>query len=301
VVALGIDAGASSTRWLLLEAETELARGTLEPITGHIFRPEDRVLNLGRLESLLTDVLKVAKPGAVAVGMTGFHKATQAEEVFRQFIADTLGLENARIDLDNDMHIAYASAFKPGEGIIIYAGTGSVGYHETRSGERLRSGGYGYLVDDAGAGFWIGHEGIKQVMRWVDESGKPSHRPLAKAIYGVLGSTDWSKLVEVIYGDGRAKIASLSRAVVHAAQQGDEAASKILEAAGRELARLANAIMQRLGMPMPVAFLGGISRASPILNKALEEALPFGVDLKLVQTEPVLAAARLALELSQAS
>jgi len=296
-IGLGVDAGASSTRWLLLDnSGKELGRGKTEPITGHIFTPEDRTTNLGRLEALLEAALKIARPDGFAAGITGFHKGTEVETVFAELITGKLGLEVSRLDLDNDMHVAYASAFDPGEGVLIYAGTGSVGYHETANGEVVRAGGYGYLIDDAGAGYWIGHEAIKQTMRWVDELGHPADYPLAKAVYDLLGSDDWDDILEAIYGCGRSKVASLTAAVAKAANEGDRAAIRILQGAGKELARLAGAIIGRLeGDSLPVAFTGGITQLGPLLTDALQEALPTDTPFHIVTTEPVVAAARLAL------
>jgi glucosamine kinase len=297
MIALGIDAGGSSTRWLLLTSEGQtLATGSVEATSGHIFTPEDRERNFSRLTQLCHDVLKVAKPDAVLGGFTGLYPRTEASSILNKLVADMLGLELKNVHLDNDMHIAYAAAFEPGQGVLVYAGTGSVGYHETATGEIFSAGGYGYLIDDYGAGYWIGHEAIKQVMRWVDELGHPSEYPLAKAVYQVLGGNDWSRVVSVIYGENpRTILAKLVPAVVQAAQEGDETSRHILQHAGQELARLANVILKRLGKQLPVAFSGGISKASPILTDALKQALPPATALHRVITEPVEAAAKLAL------
>ena len=157
---LGIDAGGSSTRWLVLdEAETVVGEGRAGPITGHLFTPADREENLTRLREVLAAVLELAKPSAVVGGVTGLHGGTEAAELFVQAVAVRLGLPTNRVHLDNDMGIAYASVFAPGEGILVYAGTGSVSYHVATDGQVVRAGGYGYLIDDAGAGYWIGAPG----------------------------------------------------------------------------------------------------------------------------------------------
>lgn len=296
-IGLGIDAGGSSTRWLLLNDKQEIAKGQLESITGHIYTPEDRQRNFSRLKNLLIDVLLHAKPDAVVGGLTGLYPNTKATKEFNLFAAQFLKLDVSKVNLTNDMHTAYACAFEPGQGVIIYAGTGSVGYFEDDQGQIVSSGGYGYLLDDFGAAFWIGQQGIQQVMRWLDETGKPSESMLAKEIYAVIGSNVWDDIMKFIYsGDPRGILAKLAPAVTRAATQHDPAAITILENAGKELARLANVILKRLGKPLPVAFMGGMSQASPILDKALQEALPTGSVFTKVTTEPVVAAARLALK-----
>lgn len=296
--ALGIDAGASSTRWLLIdEHKQELAKGKLGPLTGHIFNEKDLLENQKTLEQLITQVLAVAQPDALVMGMTGLHSGSEAARFYEQKLLEAFALRAERLELSNDMHIAYASVFAPGEGVLAYAGTGAVGYHETLAGEVLRAGGYGYLIDDAGAGYWIGHQGIKQVMRWQDERGYPADYPLARVFYDELGSQDWSDIMSVIYAGGRSKVASLAPKVALAADQGDEAATAILERAGQELARLVNCILRRLGQPLAVSFAGGISRLSPILTQSLRISLLEHKAFRLETGEPVHAAALLAIKL----
>jgi glucosamine kinase len=299
MIGLGIDAGGSSTRWLLLDDKGHtLATGSVEATSGHIFTDEDRERNFSRFRQLCQDVLKVARPDAVVGGMTGLYPHTESQSVLHDLVATLLEIRVERVHLNNDMHIAYAAAFEPGEGVLVYAGTGSVGYHETVEGKIYSAGGYGYLIDDYGAGYWIGHEAIKQTMRWVDEFGRPSEALLAKCVYEELGGNDWAHVLSVIYGENpRTILARLVPAVVKAADAGDEAAISILQNAGRELARLANVILKRVGKVLPVAFSGGISRASSLLTDALEAALPPTSTFHLVTKEPVEAAASLALGL----
>jgi glucosamine kinase len=298
MIGLGIDAGGSGTRWLLLKRDgQELASGQVEPINGHVFTPEDRERNFSRLTQVCQDVLKVAKPHAVVGGFTGLYPNTDASRLFNDFVAELLKVEVARVSMTNDMPIAYAAAFEPGSGVLVYAGTGSVGYYETAEGKIISAGGYGYLIDDYGAGYWIGHEAIKQVMRWFDELGHPSDAPLAKAVYETLGGSDWRHIVSVIYGESpRSILATLTPAVAKAASEGDDVARSILERAGTELARLANVILKRLDKHLPVGFMGGISKVSPILTGSLQTHLP-DVKFHVVTTEPVYAAARLALQM----
>ncbi len=299
-IVLGIDAGASSTRWLLRDdSGQELAEGKLGPLTGHIFDDKDRLENETRLAELIAEVKRVAQPAALAIGMTGLHPGTEAARFYESALQTAFDLKANRLELSNDMHIAFASVFEPGEGVLAYAGTGAVGYHETNTGEVVRSGGYGYLIDDAGAGYWIGHEGIKQVMRWVDETGKPSTKLLAEIIYQDIGSTVWPEIMKEIYGGGRSRVAALAPKVALAAGQGDEAALAILERAGQELARLTNSVLHRLEEVLPVTFAGGISRLSPVLTASLERSLTAHKRFKVEAGEPVQAAAKLALKLLQ--
>lgn len=299
MIGLGIDAGGSSTRWLLRDdTGVEIGRGTAVPITGHVFTPADLDATRERLLALIAEVLSVARPDAVVAGITGYHPKSEASESLAQAICDRLGIGHSRVSLVDDMLIAYASIFEPGEGVLLYAGTGSVGYHVSVEGTPLRVGGYGYLIDDAGAGYWIGHQGIRQVMRWTDEAQDTAQRPLARAIHGALGCHDWEDMVIEVYGGGRQRVAALAPAVAEAAEADDEAAAAILRAAGAELARLANLLSARIGRPLPVAFTGGIARLSLLLNDSLLAELAPETSFEVRDVEPITAAARMAVELA---
>ena len=292
-VALGIDAGGSSTRWCVLSEAGELGSGTTLPISGHIFSERDLKQNTSRLRGLLNDALAVAHPDAVVAGVTGLHKDTPAQQFLLELTAETLQLDPAHITLDNDLHVAYASVFAPGEGLLLYAGTGAVAYFETADGAEVRAGGYGYLIDDAGAGFWIGQQGLRSVLRYVDRHGQPSDSLLAVGIYEVLGCHTWSEMMAQVYGAGRSQIAALAPAVVAAAEAGDAVAVDILQRAGDELARLASDVQQRLPAGLPVAFSGGIAQHAPLVAERVKEKL--AVSVQVVTARADLAAARLAL------
>ena len=299
MIVLGIDAGGSSTRWLLRHESDVLAQGKVASISGHVSTEEQRERNAQCLSKMLLEVLSIARPEAVVAGITGLSANLEARLFFQQLLSQTLELPLHQITIYDDITLAYVSCFKPDEGVAVYAGTGSIAYHLKRDGSSLRAGGFGYLIDDAGGGFWIGREGLKQVLRWMDATGNKSNQPLALAIYEALGVETWAEISPIIYEGGRSKLAALAPAVAKAANQNDEAALEILKEAGRELAQLAILLLNRMEKSLPVAFVGGIAALSPILEKAFKDALPVGVEFLVVNKEPVEAAVQLALEVKQ--
>ena len=295
---LGIDAGGSSTRWLLLDSSgAEVGRGEALPITGHLFTPGDCENNLTRLTELLQNVQGVSIPDAVVAGVTGAHSGTDAEVLLRDTIARIFKIDPDFIRVTNDMDIAYASVLAPGEGVLVYTGTGSVGYHVRSDLSTVSAGGYGHLVDDAGSGYWIGHNGLKQTLRWADELGAPATAPLAQEIYKALGSTEWREIIRVLYGGGRSPVASLAPSVGRAAYRGDEAAKAILKQAGLELARLAQTVTRRAGTLLPVVLAGGVAEIGKPLTDAFGDALPSGTPWRVAHLRSTQAAAELALAL----
>src|SRR5690606_17821264 len=180
------------------------------------------------------------------MGAAGLETGSRAALHFTQLISSDLGLSESAVLVCNDMEIAYRTVFEPGAGVLVYGGTGSIAYHLPRSGPALRVGGHGYLIDDAGGGYWIGRQALSRTLRWHDELGMAASKPLAREVYALLGSREWPEIREEIYGEGRSRVAALAPAVARAAARGDEAAAEILAAAGVELARLANVALRRL-------------------------------------------------------
>lgn len=319
-LALGIDAGGSSTRWIVRHGDggdplggpdvgAELARGRLGPLSGLAFlggaEDGERLAAEARVAQLARDVrARIAEelgeprpPDAVYAGVTGLSDDDASARALTGLLARHLGVPAPRVRVANDMALAYRCAFVPGEGVLVYAGTGSIAVHVARGGELLRAGGHGYLIDDAGGGFWIGRHALRAVLREADRRGEPAVGALADAVYEALGGRDWPTIRRRVYGGGRAEVAALVPAVRHALASGDPDAARIVSAAGRELARLADVLLARLGRPLPVALAGGASGLGAPLRKAVMAALPPDTQVRVAERTPVETAARLAAEL----
>ncbi len=304
-LALGIDAGSSSARWLLVDPTGKrLGSGTVGPVSAiDLLRESEAGATTTNLRELLSQARAATAAGAtgtadspsrVVAGVTGLGESPEDVLAMRTTIANGLALAVEAVTVLPDVYIAYLSAFDPGDGILVYAGTGSIALYLSSRGDSLRAGGHGYLLDDAGGAYWIGREALKLVLRRSDEAGAPIDGKLASALYAALGGAAWPHIRHVVYQGGRSKVATLARAVSLAAGRGDADAQAVLAAAGRELARLANVLSGRLGQVLNVAFAGGVASAGPYLTDALSAGLSHGARLSLPTSTPVEAAATLA-------
>lgn len=297
---LGIDAGSSSTVWRLMNTEgKELARGAGEPLSANQLRTNERAAALAQLTELVLHAAATAKPTGVVAGVTALEPGSADADTLAGTIAGALGLAPHAVRVMPDIHTAYLTAFRPGEGVVVYAGTGSIAFHLGADGDEVRAGGHGYLIDDAGGGFWIGRQALKRVLRRSDELGASARGPLASGVYSALGGSDWAAIRNAVYAGGRSKVASLTKIVAEAAAQGDEAALSILAAAGTELARLARVVSARLGRALPVVLTGGVARCGTPLTDSLAGALPAHTTFAVNPRSPVEAAAELARGLHQ--
>jgi N-acetylglucosamine kinase-like BadF-type ATPase len=292
--ALGIDAGTSATRWRLVDAGgATVAEGEVRPLSGIMLVDKASEADaLAAVAALAEAVAAKGSPGAIVAGVTGLSAESAAAGRLGETLAGAIGLARERVRVVDDMHVCYRGLFRPGEGILVYAGTGSIAYHLTAAGEVVRAGGHGYLIDDAGGGFWIGRQGLKRILRERDECLPPS--TLARFAEPTIGRS-WEEGRGFIYGGGRGAVASLAPLVAEAAKAGDAAAARILEEAGAELARLARVLIGRLGS-LPVALAGGAARLGPLLWDGFQAGLPQAIRAEPHERPPVEAAARLALE-----
>ncbi len=290
-LALGIDGGASSMRWRLEQTDsTVVAHGTSAPITGHLFSAQTQAAAGASIMALAAAVLRHGRPDAVVAGVTGLSTDSEPARLLQQVLARAFDMPPEQVMVYDDLRIGYLGAFAPGGGILVYAGTGSIAYHLTKGLNVERCGGHGFLIDDAGGGFWIGQQALRAMMRRRDQRHGTS--PLDAALLAAIGGTDWAHIREFAYGGGRQAVASLARVVAEAAKHGDSEAARLLSQAGAELARLCQGLMNRLG-PLPVALAGGVAR-SPLLAHGLQQALGAGAEMRVVSAEPVETAARLA-------
>ena len=289
---LGIDAGGTETRWALSDpAGAIVAEGAVVGLSALMMaKPAGREQVQAIFTQLSREVLETGKPLRVCAGLTGFGGDGN---VLMDWLSTLLGVRLDAITLCNDIEVAYLDAFEPGQGYLVYAGTGSIAAFIDGQGEFHRAGGRGVMLDDAGGGFWIAREAMRRIWRGEDEQpGAWQDSPMAHAVFDHVGGSDWSFSRSFMYTQERGEIGKLALAVAMSAGA-DPAARHILLQAGRELARLALALVARFG-PRPVALSGRAAELHPLIFEAMRAELPPGLDLQKRTARPHHAAARMA-------
>jgi N-acetylglucosamine kinase-like BadF-type ATPase len=289
---LGIDAGGTETRWALAAPGGAIvAEGRVAGLSAlQMGTPHGRDAVRATFAQLAAAALVHGVPGRVEAGLTGFGGDS---ELLQRWLAEELHLDPAHIHLCSDMEIAYRASFAPGEGYLVYAGTGSIGAFVDARGQFHRAGGRGVVLDDGGGGFWIAKEALRHIWRLEDERpGSWERSPMAHAVFDYVGGADWACSRQFIYGQERGAVGKLALAVAATADR-DPAAAEILRAAGRELARLALALTGRFG-PRPVAVSGRAAELHPLIVATMRASLP-GIALTQTPGRAHHAAARMAL------
>ena len=295
---LGIDAGGSQTRWALATTSGAiLAEGQVAGLSALQIGTANACEGVHAcLAQLAGAVLALGKPGRVRAGLTGFGgEGAQIAE----WLAHALQLDAGAITLCSDIEIAYLDSFEPGQGYLVYAGTGSIAAWIDSAGQLHRAGGLGVLLDDGGGGYWIAREALRHIWRAEDECpGAWRGSALAHAVFEQLGGSDWAVTRRFMYGQERGAIGQLALAVAAAAER-DPIAYNILYRAGGELARLALALTARHG-PRPVVLSGRASELHPVIFEAMRAALPKDISLQQRTGQAHHAAARIAAKAASA-
>jgi glucosamine kinase len=285
---LGIDVGGSATRWHLLENGKALRSGKADGFSGHLFRTDMKT----RAERVIAELSRdVGRVDRIVAGVTGLNtpspESTQLSTMLEAaFLAGT-------VRLMPDSSLAYLTAFQPGEGILVYAGTGSVGAYVQPDGRLVLVGGKGVIIDDAGGGYWIAVQSLRSVLRADDHApGSGWNTPLGAALEKRTGGRDWPTVRQAIYGAERGSIGLLALAAGEAAAQGDASAITILRRAGAELAELSVMLENRVGRK-PVVLAGRAAGLSPVILEGMRSALP-GREVRRLELDCAAGAAELA-------
>lgn len=271
---LGIDAGASGTKWTLINENGTVAAGVSEAMDGHLYR-EASVARMRKVLGEISSQFNGLKVDSIFMGITGVtHDGSIEREINTVF--------QCKSTVVSDIELAYRANFATGDGILLYAGTGSVAYAIDEKAEAHQIGGWGYLLGDEGAGYWIGREAIRFTLFQIESKTEIATKSLADLILKEIDANDWSTVKAFVYSQERSAIAALTKIVDLAATSGDSDAIAILHKAAGNLADLVNRMDKLLfRKALPVKFTGGIS-GSKLLYVELEKFLRMRVSISTV-------------------
>ncbi len=238
---LGIDGGGT---------KTDCAVGDDTAILGRSKAGGSKVQRVGEeraRESLHGAIIQACQqarcdPGAITHACVGMAGASQpdARDTVRRIVAEVV---RGKVEVVEDMIVAFEAAFPETSGVIVLAGTGSIVYGRNERGETARAGGWGPAVSDEGSGDWIGRAGVAAALRAID--GGQSNA-LIGGIMNAWHVVTREDVARVANSSPPPDFAALFPLVLSSADRGDGMARDILMRAGTELALLAKVVMRRL-------------------------------------------------------
>jgi N-acetylglucosamine kinase-like BadF-type ATPase len=250
---LGIDAGGSGTRVVVLEDGTVTPRPAGPPMNA---------LLTDGFAGALREIIGAAGATAAGIGLPGVGPQDQARRLGETLTRQT----GCPVHVTGDAESAQAGAFRGAPGIVVIAGTGSAAFGWDGESS-ARAGGHGFLLGDEGSAYWIGRAAVRAALRWEDQMG--GSELIHRAVIQATGSSLDALIADVCtHPAERGRLTALAPVVTALAAEDAEARRIALEAAGH-LAALADAIGRRLG-PLPVAGAGGVFRAPVIWDRFAE-------------------------------
>ncbi|KAA9084982.1 N-acetylglucosamine kinase [Microbacterium radiodurans] len=220
----------------------------------------------------------------VSAGISGLTDRDADADALLTLVRDA-GVRGAL--LAHDSTTSFLGALGDRHGAVVAAGTGVV---TLAVGARAiaRVDGWGWIMGDAGSGYWIGREALESVMRAYD--GRGPQTMLTEA--ALARWPDLSQAYMALQADAdRVRIvASLAVDVARAADAGDAVAEAISVRAARELAHSARTAIGRVrtgAEPVAVCAIGGVF-GSATLRGAFEDAIGAdGEDFRVVAPQGV--------------
>ncbi len=271
---VGIDGGGTNSRLLA----TDLQGRVLAELRGKSTNPESNPFETveANLRKLLERFWGSGSQdrndcAALCFGTAGVDTRSTQRQV--QELLERLGLR-CPVQAANDAEIALFANTRGGPGLLLNAGTGSVGYGVNGKGESFRVGGFGYLVGDEGSAYWVAREGICAALHAFDRTGRETC--LQEELGAALGLGEFSEIIDYVYRSNKSDLAKLNRVVSRAASRGDRAAADIMHRAADYLLTAVETLLRELMMAGSGATLyleGGFLLNSPALRKELVSAL----------------------------
>ena len=247
---LGVDGGQTATKTVVGDEQGAIVAQSSGGPSNHTEEPGgperlERVVLASIHEALGS--IGISNPDeltfvAACFGMTG------ETEIKTRILQRIVRTERLKVVHDSVNALAGATAGQPGINVI--AGTGSVARGANAQGDEARVGGWGHMFGDEGSAYWIGRAAVRATLAEYDRMAPKTI--LTPMLFERLSVTSPYQLTEKYYAGtlSRDHLAGLSVWVDEAANQGDQVSQEILREAGRDLARLAQAVIA-LVFPRP--------------------------------------------------
>lgn len=189
-----------------------------------------------RLEGMASELCQKAgaKLDRMCVGMSALDLPADAATT-ALFTGGLFAAE--QLDLQSDAYVALMGLTQGEPGVIVICGTGSMLVTLDRNGGQHASGGWGYLLGDAGSSYTLAREGL---IRAIDGfEGVASETALWQEAMAFFHPASGRGLIECVYAPDFTpeKLAGFARYVLRCAADGDQPAQEIVE---RNMKRLAH-------------------------------------------------------------
>ncbi len=300
---LGVDGGATKTRAVLAQfGGPVLGAGTAGS-------SNYQSVGLERAVAAIVEAIRAAfadarlmpeenEVAAVCFGLAGVDRPADRERLSGRLERERLARRSIIV---NDSELVLAAGCPDGWGVALISGTGSICFGRAPDGRTARAGGWGYILGDEGSGFDIAVQALRLATRTAD--GRANAPGLLRAALDFWELDTPEQLIELVYqreGGAPGSVARFATRVLELAEAGDPDARQVLDRAADDLALHVATVTRRLGLDRPpLAFGGGVLRASALLREAVYERAGVPLGPAAVVDDPALGALAIARRLAE--
>lgn len=299
---IGIDGGGTKTDFLLVDGNGHMINRCQLGSSSYLSIGIDglcQVLQSGVTELLTAASLNLTSICSIAIGVPSYGEIESDKKTIDQSITSLF--PSIHVSIVNDVEVGFYASLGDRTGINLVAGTGSIGYAIDDNGLSARVGGWGEIIGDDGAGYWIGTRFLNAFSKMADGRLEPT------LMYQVLKEQleikrDLNLLDHVYVSPSlrRTQIASFASMCDELAQQGDKTCQSILKQSAQELSWHIEALAKQLHFqpeqPIYISYSGSVFKSHLLLNQ-LQSLLGDRYQFHRPESEPVFGAVLLAKKL----
>ncbi|WP_406043097.1 ATPase [Micromonospora sp. NBC_00898] len=265
-VVVGLDVGGTSTRVAALRLDgVRLGAGRAgggNPTSHGAERAAHELLVALRAALAEVDPSRV-RAGAIGLAGAGRLLADPAGRAAFDRAWHDAGLR-CPYAVHGDALVAYASGTAAPDGTVLIAGTGAIAAQVRDLRLDRTADGHGWLLGDAGSGFWLGREAVRRLLTDLDRARPPG--ALATRVLAELTGTNEvaarprataEAVVQAVTRRPPVELARLAPLVVTAAAEGDPTGADLVGEAAALLAESVTRI-RPAGATDPVVLGGGL-------------------------------------------
>ncbi|MDG4799867.1 BadF/BadG/BcrA/BcrD ATPase family protein [Micromonospora sp. WMMD980] len=280
-VVVGLDVGGTSTRATALGLDgARLGAGRAgggNPTSHGAERAAAELLAALRAALVGVDPTRV-RAGVIGLAGAGRLLADpQGRAAFDRAWADA-GLR-CPYTVHGDALVAYASGTAAPDGTVLIAGTGAIAAQVRDLRLDRTADGHGWLLGDAGSGFWLGREAVRRLLADLDRADAPSE--LGRQVLAELTGTSEvaarpratvDAVVQAVTRRPPVELARFAPLVITAARAGEPAAATLITGAAALLAESVSRI-RPADATDPVVLGGGLLTGDTPLAAAVRAEL----------------------------
>jgi N-acetylglucosamine kinase-like BadF-type ATPase len=277
---LGIDGGGTKTTGVIADEKGrifgEATVGATNPNSVEASEVKKALVTLDHILQEQSGKVYSQVSGTFA-GMSGVGHETSKKEMHEMILTSMQISDN--VIVDNDALTALYSGTLGEPGIVQISGTGSITFGINQQKERGRVGGWGHLIGEEGSGYALGKDGLHA--SFLAHDGMNRGTRIHDLLLNELQVDTLPDCIHSIYHAKNRKetIASFSRFVIQAADEGDRVARKIIYKHGVKIGESIVCLIQKLFTvgkltnKIPVVLAGGLFNRFDLFQASMNETL----------------------------